>query len=346
MAGLAVTLVVALFTSQGSFESAFNSFGASHGVTNAYQTAIKGAEEAGIPIGAGFSWSKTIPMIGAVSTVGLYAWFSSFMGGEIRQGSSTKVAHRNGIAAALIIGGIIVCAAIFFKAFGQDFLTAVYGNGLPEGLGTIPTYVYLTSVQIGSPVVAVILSLAFIGIFFMLIPYQVLAVTRYIFAWGFDGLLPKSATRLNSRGAPDVAVAIAIVLSLLVVYWSIFIASNLVQVVVYITLFNFISMGITAISAIVFPLRFPDQYRASSSNIRFAGIPLMVWSGLVSLGCIGFVTYLYFHYEFFGLADKTGLLWFIIGIVVASCALYFIPRIVRRREGIDLSLAYAEIPPE
>ena len=346
LAGLGVTLLIAIFTSRASFASHFNAFAAGHGVHNAYQATIATARKSGVDLGAGFSWAKTIPMVGVLASFGLYTWFSAYIGGEIRQGSTVKVAHRNGIAALMVYASIILCVALFLRSFGQDFLTAANGGGLPPQLGTTPAYFYLTSVQLNSPVVAVLLSIAFIGVFPIAVPYQVLYITRYLFAWSFDGLLPKSWTRLNSRGAPDVAIYLCIVVAVIVYAWSLFIAKNFVQVVVYETLFTFVSMGLVAIAAIVFPLRLPGLYRASASSIRVLGLPLMAWTGIGTLLSLGFITYLYFHFPFFGLTNKSGLIAWLVGIGVVAALLYFVPRAVRRRGGIDISLVYKEIPPE
>ena len=346
LAGLGVTVLIAIFTSRSTFAAHFNAFGASHGVHNAYQATLAAARKNGVQLGAGFSWAKTIPMVGVLATFGLYSWFSSFIGGEIRQGSSTKVANRNGIGALLVMGSIVLCVVLFFKTFGQDFLTAVNAGGLSPKLGTTPAYFYLTSVQLNNTIVAIALSVAFIGVFPIIVPYQTLFITRYLFAWGFDGLLPKQWTRLNRLGAPDLAIAFTVVFALAVYAWSIYLAKNFVQVLVYNTLFTFLSMGLVAIAAIVFPYRLPALYKASSSRMRVLGVPLLVWTGILSLLSLGFVTYLYFHFAFFGLSNKAGIIPWFAGITIVAAVLYLVPRAVRRREGIDLSLVFKEIPPE
>jgi APA family basic amino acid/polyamine antiporter len=347
LAGLGVTILIGLFTPTSTFASHFNAFASARGVPHAYNTVIANARKSGTVIGAGFSWAKTIPMVGVFASFGLYSWFSSFIGGEIRQASSMKTAHRNGLGALLAMGSIALCVAVMFHSFGQSFLSAVFTSGaLPSRLGSNPAYFYLTSVQLNSTVVAVILSALFLGTFFIQNPYQVLFITRYLFAWAFDGLLPEKATHLNSRGAPDVAIGITTVLAIAVFAWAIFIAKNFVQVLVYNTLFTFISMGLVAITAVVLPYRRPALYQASASRRTIAGVPLLVWCGVASLLALGFIIYLYFHFAYFGLADKAGLIPWLVGIAVVAALLYQVPRVIRRREGVDLDLVYKEIPPE
>ena len=346
LAGLGFTVIVAIFTSPASFVSHFNAFAAGHGVHDGYHAVIATAEKKGVTLNAGFSWAKTIPMLGAFATFGLYSWFSALIGGEIRQGGTVKAAHRMALGAFFALGTVALCIALFLHTFGHNFLAAANAGGLPSNLGLLPSYFYLTSVQLNSTVVAVILCLAFIGTFPINISFMTLFVTRYLFAWGFDGLLPDRVTHVNDRGAPDVAVLWTTVAAVLAYVWAIYIAKNFVQALVYVALLTFITIGLVAVAGIVLPYRRPAAFRASGANIRLLGVPVVVLTGIVSIIAIGVITYLYFHFPYFGLADKTGLWYWVGGVIVLACALYLVPRELKRRKGEDLSLVFGEIPPE
>jgi hypothetical protein len=45
------------------------------------------AQKAGVDLNASGSFSQTIPMICAVAGISIYAYWSSFFAGELRQGS-------------------------------------------------------------------------------------------------------------------------------------------------------------------------------------------------------------------------------------------------------------------
>jgi amino acid transporter len=348
MAGLGFTLAVALVTSHADFVKGFNTFARQHaGLTNAYQSIIASARRTGTPVDAHFSLANTIPMVGVLGGFAIYSWFSSFLGAEIRQGSSTKTAHRNAIGAVLTLGTLALATIILYHSVGRPFLTAAFGSpGMPAALGSTPTYFFLTSAQLGSPVIAIVLSVAFLFVLLTQIPNIALAISRALFAWGFDGLLPKAATKVTSRGSPIIAVAITAVVTLGVYAWAIFIAASFVQVVVYGALFAFFAMGLVGVSAVVLPYRFKKLYQASSSNVRVLGIPALVWAGIASILSIGFFLYLYFHFPYFGLGDKVQLLAWFGGTAAVAASLYWGARVIRQRQGIDLRLTYKEIPPE
>jgi hypothetical protein len=59
-----------------------------------------------------------------------------------------------------------------------------------------------------------------------------------------------------------------------------------------------------------------------------------------------FIWALYLHYPAFGLANKTNMLQWVLGTVVAAVVFYYVARAIRRARGVRLELAYAEIPPE
>ena len=75
-------------------------------------------------------------------------------------------------------------------------------------------------------------------------------------------------------------------------------------------------------------------------------MPIVSIAGAVSIGTCAFIWYLYFHYAAFGLV-KHGTFFTMIAVVIgAAILLYFGSAAIRKRQGVDLRLAYAEIPPE
>jgi len=48
----------------------------------------------------------------------------------------------------------------------------------------------------------------------------------------------------------------------------------------------------------------------------------------------------------FGFTDRQKFFSYLAGIVVLAVVFYYTARAVRSREGVDVSLAYSEIPPE
>jgi APA family basic amino acid/polyamine antiporter len=345
--GLAISALIALFTSNSSFISHFNDFAQPiTGNPDTYHSVIDTAKKNGANIGAGFSFSQTIPMIAVVAGVSIYAYWSTFFAGELRQGNTLKTANRMGFASITILLSVIVLVAIFFHSFGKDFVTAAFAGGLPDNLGTSGAYFVLTSAQVNGTVFAVFLCLSFVLFWPVIMAETTLQPPRTLFAWSFDGIAPKAVTKVTASGVPVVATGITVVLAIAAYAWAIFVSNSFFQVLVYATLIQLITHTLIAISAITFPYRRPELYRASVSNKTLAGIPLTVIAGLGAIVTTVFLYYCYFHYPFFGLKDK-GQLWIWLGGSIGfGLVWYYGARAIRRGQGVDVDRVYAEIPPE
>jgi amino acid transporter len=282
-----------------------------------------------------------------MASFGIYSYTTAFTAGEIRQGASLKTGHRMAIGGVLGLVILAVVVELFFKAWGHDFLAAGYSNGLPKGLSVTPTYVFLSGVQVGSPVYAAILALTFMATFPAIVIVLYLWASRILFAWSFDGVLPERVSTVSSRNAPVTATLVTVVLMIAVSAWAIFISKSLIQVAVYTTLIQLIAMSLLiGIAAILLPYRRSELYRGSSSALRVAGIPAPVIAGVCAILSGALLYYLYFHFPYFGLTDKGQFAIWVVATIAVGVSLFYGARLVRRRQGVDLDLVYAEIPPE
>jgi len=107
---------------------------------------------------------------------------------------------------------------------------------------------------------------------------------------------------------------------------------------------------IVALAAIAFPTRRPDLYRASPANVSVLGIPVLYITGVLSI--IIFLVMLVISFQFPGLVmgGNPDNWWWIVAffaaMIVIGLAIYYVPRFLRAREGVDVSLVYRELPPE
>ena len=341
---LALSVLIALFTSHSTFISNFNDFAKSIGAgDDSYQNTIKTAQDAGVNTDPSFDWGNTIPVMGFFATFSIFSYWSTFIGGELRQASTIKTANNMAIAA--VVGPLVVavCAAIFFHTFGTPFMIAANGGG---EVAIAPQYFSLVAASTGSSIIAIILFGGYI-LFWPLICYiSFIQPTRMLFAYAFDGILPKFVTRLSSNGSPYVAVIITLVASFLTLWWAVT-GSSFFQVLVYATLVQLIAMALVGLAAVLVPYTKPDLYRASTTKKTVAGIPVVSIAGAGAIATCVFIWVLYFHYpaQFF-LEDKQKM-FTIFGVTIALAIIYyFVAKAIRKSQGVDIDLAYAEIPPE
>jgi basic amino acid/polyamine antiporter, APA family len=346
MAGLAAAGIIALFTSHSSFISNFNDFARPYTHSqDTYHGVIATAQKAGVQTDPAFSISNTFPLIGVLAGFGIYSWWTAFIGGEVRQASTTRNARNMALAGIANLVSVAIFALIFLHTFGTSFLTAANGGGMPAEIPSPPFYFFLAAASFGHAWAAVFLVLS-AAVFWPLIYYiSLISTTRSVFAWSFDGLLPERATHLNERRAPMVSLVASLLVSFAFLYWGTH-SSSFLQVFVYATLFALIGMMLVGLSALVFPYRRPEMYRASVTNRTFLGVPVVSIAGAGAVVSGVILYYILMHYAAFGVANRQRFILVTAGVVVFGVAYYAIARAVRAREGVDIARTYAEIPPE
>lgn len=345
--GLVIATLIALISGKSSFISHFNSFAQpyTHHPDTYHQT-IATAEKNGVNVHPAFSFVKTIPVIAVIAGISIYAYWSTFFAGELRQGNSLKTANRMGAASIAILISVIVFVAIFFFGYGKPFLTAANGGGLPSELGSSAAYFFLSSAFVNNTAFAIFMCLTFILFWPVIIAETMLQPPRTMFAWSFDGIMPKAVAAVTKRGVPLIATVITIAGSIAAYAWAVYIAKNFFQVIVYATLAQLITHVLVGTSAISFPYRRRALYQASVSTKEVAGIPLVVVAGIGAILTSVFLYWAFFHYPFFGLQAKQNIAYWVGGAVVFGFLWYVGARYLRRKEGIDIDRVYAEIPPE
>ena len=173
-----------------------------------------------------------------------------------------------------------------------------------------------------------------------------LSSTRVIFAAAFDRVLPDAAAQVSEKRRVPVASLVlmllpAVGLAALYAYNSTFrtytLDATLVIAVTY--------LG-SAIAVVVLPWRKPDLWAASpASKFKLAGVPIVPVAGVVTIALLGYNLYEWLTNDAYFVNNKGSLIY--MGAMYVLAILIFVgARIVRRRQGIDLSLINKEIPVE
>ena len=343
---LVVCGVVALVQSKADFITNFNTFAASFtGDSQSYQGTIAAATAAGIDVAPAFSFSATIPIVAVFATTAIFSYWSSFVGGELRQGSTSKTARNMALGGIIPLIVVALFTLIFFRGYGSDFLRAAQANGLPEGIaGPGASIFYLSSIGVGSVAFAVIVFVLYMVFWPLLMYISTLQQTRAIFAMSFDGVLPKGVTRVNSKGCPWLALVISLIASYLMFIYSVWNATGFFQVLVYALLVQLIAMALVGLAGVVVPWTRPELYRASTTVRSFLGIPVVSIAGAGAILTAAFVWWAFLYYDQLGTnADIPKLLFWTVGPAVLGAVFFFAVRLIK---GPDAARVYREIPPE
>jgi amino acid transporter len=170
--------------------------------------------------------------------------------------------------------------------------------------------------------------------------------TRNMFAWSFDRLAPEKLTTVSDRFHTPVIATITVgVIVELLNYLNIYqgLGSYLLNIIAVMG----VAFIISSIAAGVTPWRRPQLHGQGPgwAKARLAGVPVITVVAAISAISWGFVIYVAFHTGFGGsFGFKPMLEAFtapLIGIVY-----YIAVRLIRRAQGMQLSQAFTEIPPE
>lgn len=345
--GLAISVLIAIFTTHSGFVNAFNKFALPYSHSgDTYNGVIASAAKAGVNPHPAFSWSATVPMLGVLATFAIFTYWSTYIGAEIRKGASLGTPNRMALAGFLNLASVLVCVLVVFHVFSREFLAAGYGGGMPSSLPVAPYYFLLSGVIVHSGWVALILGLSYSMFWPLLVSVGLLAPTRMLFAFAFDGVLPKAMTKVGRGQTPWAAVAVTIAIVILVLIWAVFVTHSFFQVIVYGTVIELVAMGLVGLAALVFPWRRPDVYRGSVSTRTLLRIPLVSIAGATALAGSALLVFIYFHYKGLGLA-KPGQFLLVAGVTfVAAIVYWLVATFWQGRHGTDLRRVYREIPPE
>jgi len=349
--GVILWAVVLGTTNNGAFISQFNAF-SMHYVndTDYYHTIIRTAQQGGMTASTGFSLAATINLVPLAAYIFPYVSAASIVGGEVKNPGKN---FPLGIVGALLLSLVLAVVALWalINAVGVNFLLSidyVYVNGLSYALPTAPYFTLFAALVTNNLYLQAAMAVSFICwplsapvVGYILIPRELLALS-------FDRVLPAKISSVSRYGTPWVAIIVMAVISeaMLIIY------------TLYATVLATISgifgtvMGtfmVATIATALFPFvnRTKSIYEGSPKMVRYkiAGLPFISLVGILGTLFLGWITLMYIVNPAYGASNLVSDVVIVI-IYGGGIATYYISKIVRRREGVDLGQTFAQIPPE
>ena len=341
--GVAIAFVVLIVNGRSDFRSAVGHYGGS------YDGIIAAAKKTGFAGSGGFNLGHTIlAMPLAFASFG-YAIVTAYAGSEIR---SPKTSGRRVMVISLGISVLVVAIlmALASRTFGNDFLgsSTVLSNAGSTAY-TLPapaSFFFYVSMLTGSTVLTVIINISFIVAFIVALPATFLIATRNLFAWSFDRIIPDKVSEVSERTrSPLVANVVVLVVTLAYLAVIVFAGGSFLTLLYTSGIAELLTFMVVAVAGIAFPYRRKVLYKESSIVKSFFGLPQITVVAAVSLA-----VYLLFFISLLtadalGANSSTGIRATVI-IAVVSIVVYPISKVVNRRRGVDLGLAFRELPPE
>ena len=340
---VAISAILLLFNDRGSFEDAVAKFGGN------YDGMLAAAKAGGYAGSSHFNLGNTLLALPLAFASFGYAIVSSYAGSEVR---SPKATGNRAMMWALIVSGVVTAILMLLagRTFGNDFLgSATYLNYMEDpqyAFGAPSGFFFYVSMLTSSTPVIVILNLSVVLAYVVALPVTFLITTRSLFAWSFDRILPERVSEVNPRTrSPLIATAIVLVVSLIYLALIVWGSSNFLSLLYTAGLAELLTFIVVAIAGIVFPFRRKALYGSSAINRKIFGLPLLTVVGLGSLAVYIFFFISLATQDALGANESAGIRAVVI-IAAIAVLIYPISYLINRRRGVDLGLAFRQLPPE
>src|SRR5438094_6820364 len=363
LAGLAVVCGLLLFYSQSDFQNAFNREATQlfNAPANAYQGTIDAASKTfgGSSFGT-FTFGPVLLLLPCLVFYLLWPNWGATLYGEVRGAKDIRKPFWSmfwGLWVTIALVGLVMILIV--KTMGWQFYNsanaAYYNYAFYGGDATpVTTWPYpvmfagwLVDNHLFQALLIIVMGLWFFGWAGTLF----LSSTRVIFAAAFDRVLPAWAANISAkRRVPYGSLVLMIVPSIVVsAIWayrpdfqSVFLDATAVLALTFLA---------TVVAAVILPWRRRDLYEASPiARYKVAGVPAITIVGVVT-GL--FLLFMLYQWSFnpdnlYGTSFQktTNSVLYFAGTYVVAVIIYVAARIVRNRQGIDLSRIHHEIPVE
>ncbi|HMD79493.1 MAG TPA: amino acid permease, partial [Nitrososphaerales archaeon] len=288
-----------------------------------------------------FAWGPTIFLLPLIAAF-VFPWLNAApaVAGEIKGKSAVR--WNVPISAVLAFGFLISSIGIMYWAAGQAFTNAAFSTpayvyGMPVGFNFWTLAMGLS----GNSVVAAFIGLGWIFANLGILAYGIIVISRYLLAQSFDRFLPSTISDVNPRfGSPVKAFLISLVVSVILVGYAAYnyTTSNIgagTNPLFGAILASMIYFMVVGAAAIVHAIR------------KETGItkPILALAGIGNILVFGFIAY-----EFLSYQAMWSINWFteswLVGCLLLGIALFVGSYYYHKGRGVNINLAYKEIPPE
>jgi amino acid transporter len=318
------------------------------GVSNYYSTVLQTGSSGYVPVNS-FSL-QTILIIPIVFFSLGYCFYSSYVGTEVKNVSRSQIW---GMTLSVVVSGLFIAALAWAlqNAVSYQFLYAAtnlyFSNATAYALPAAPYINYFAMIGSGNVFVSVLIMLGFSCWMVIWMGMGTFLQPRNIMAWSFDRMGPGFLAEVHERfGTPHWAIVVAFIGHTILFLLTIWIASFILGLSSTLgnVLFTFIPI---AIAACIFPYRKKEVFNLAPDIVKrkIGGVPLITILGAITLAFVVLNAYLFFEYAAYG-ANSIPSLAVIAGIIIVGILWFFIWKYYRKSQGLDLNIAFSQIPPE
>jgi len=282
-----------------------------------------------------------------------FSFSSAYIGGEVKNAKRLQLWAS---PAAILVVGAVVMLTIFAAdhAVGLEFIgSAGVIDWTKLGLSFTPTFSELAAYSAGNLIIALLIMFGFLFWSYAWLPGQILNGSRNLVAYSIDGLLPRRFSEVHPKYHTPAfslgVMCVASIISLAIYVYTPYFAT-------LVGIFGFIlTFGLTSIAAMVMPYRAKTIFETSPVKWRIFGLPVITILGALSIVMCVIMEWIFLSDPNAGLQTTTapffsripyGMAWLNVAIFLSGLLLYFGAKAIQSRRGMNVDLAYKEIPIE
>jgi amino acid transporter len=351
-ATLIVTGIVLTTASHADFVSAYDEQALADGSLS-YDNTISAVRDAGYDISTtakpGMDLGATLALFPAIAWATAYGYQITFICGEVKR------PQRN-IVLGQVLAAVIPMVFLIWFSWGlvnvmhQDFLGAVAvidNDGLDAfTLSTGSNTYSMISLLTDNSIAQFCIGSVFIWFNLLCMPISYIAFSRAAFAWGMDRLGPMWFTDVSPRWhSPVKNNVVMLVMSeigiLIYAYWA-----EAIDAVAIVALEAMSAWGVMAVSGLLFPYvkKARTIWEASPYKFRLGPIYMLTIFSIVNLTFVGILIYYFFTVPALGAISTWGAIVYVV-IWIFGVLWYLLWIQHWKKQGIDLKLAWKELPP-
>jgi amino acid transporter len=173
-----------------------------------------------------------------------------------------------------------------------------------------------------------------------------MAVSRSVFAWSFDRVIPSKFAEIHER----LRVPVFTIVTMSIV-WAASLIAYTYGPPSFLSLASGAAVGentsvmIVCLAAIIFPFRRKSLFEPSPANMKIGPVPLLSLTGIISFVFIGLIQYFLLSNPLYG-ANTPPVLMTIVIIFVIGGIIYAVSYFYNKKQGLDISMIFRDIPPE
>ena len=271
----------------------------------------------------------------------VYPWLNA--GPAVASEIKGKGALRYNVAISSIVTLIVVTTAFasMYYAGGYNFINGALSN---PGLVYDWSFNFWTlAMGVSSiPAVSWFIGLGWIVWNVAILAYGIIVLSRYLFAQSFDRFLPEKISYVSPKfGSPTVALTIELVGTVVLIGLASFLYGTLVSLyaAVIASMIYFFFIGVAAV-----------RYALKNEKGQSKGI--LATAGAAMAIVFAYIVYQFFaYYPIWGGCSTCGtsipvLGWsWVAGSFIVGLIIYAVSKSYYSKRGIDITLAYKELPP-